>query len=144
MTLLLGEQFKNNLVVRHIEESCFIAWKNAYENHQVWSQAGFDYVPIEPIFSFNSDKVSNLMNVASGVLDLNLEEWYAFSGNSFKESLDEQKNKIVSVLIKMGINHGHPNDANFCLRFHRDKDGNPDLNKTPKIYLIDFDKATNY
>lgn len=144
MTLLLGEQFKNNLVIRHIEESCFLAWKKVYENYQTWSLAGFDYVPIEPIYSFNKDNFSNLMNVASGVLDLNLEEWYAFSGDSFKESLDEQKNKIVSVLTQMGINHGHPNDANFCLRFYRDKDGNTDLNKVPRIYLIDFDKATNY
>ncbi len=140
-TLLLGDKFQNNLILRHIETACFIAWKKAYENHEAWTSAGFDYVPIEPIYGFNKDESTNNINVASGVLDLNLEEWYAFSSNTFKEQLDNQKNLIVSTLLKMGINHGHPNDANFCLRFHRDANGNIDLENLPRIYIIDFDKA---
>lgn len=31
--------------------------------------------------------------------------------------------------------------ANFCLRFYRDENGNVDINKIPRIYLVDFDKA---
>lgn len=138
-TILLGKQFRDNLIFRHIEEPAFSAWRNAYENHTSWSKAGFDYVPIEPIYSFNYNH--KLVNVASGVLDINLEEWYAFSGDTFKEALDKQKNKILAVLAGLNINHGHPNDSNFCLRFYRDKKGNVDISKIPKIYLIDFDKA---
>src|SRR3989344_1292106 len=140
-TLLLGKQFKDNLILRHIEEPCFSAWRKAYESHNNWSMAGFDYVPIEPVYSFRYDHESKLVNVASGVLDINLEEWHAFSGNTFRDDLDKQKSKILAVLKDLNIDHGHPNDSNFCLRFHRDKDGSVDISKVPRIYLIDFDKA---
>ena len=140
-TLLLGKQFKDNLIFRHIEEPCFSAWRKAYESHNKWSMAGFDYVPIESVYSFRYDHESKWVNVASGILDLNLEEWYAFSGNTFRDDLDKQKSKILTVLKDLNIDHGHPNDSNFCLRFHRDKDGSVDISKMPRIYLIDFDKA---
>ncbi len=141
ITLLLGKQFRDNLIFRHLEEPSFSAWRNAYESHINWLNAGFDYVPIEPIYSFHYDQNHKLVYIASGVLDINLEEWYAFSGNTFKDDLDKQKNKILDVLTDLSIDHGHPNDSNFCLRFHRDENGNVDINKIPKIYLIDFDKA---
>ena len=51
------------------------------------------------------------------------------------------KKEIVNVLLKMKITHGHVNDANFCLRFSRNKNSIPDINILPRIYLIDFDKA---
>lgn len=144
ITLLFSKQFKNNLIIRHIEKPCFLAWEKAYESCLEWKKVGFDYVPIEPIYSFNTDRQTGLINVASGILDLNLEEWYAFSGNSFKEYLDIQKDKIIDTLVKLGINHGHPNDSNFCLRFNRDENGNVEINEVPRIYLIDFDKADQY
>lgn len=140
-TLLLGEQFKNNLIIRHIEEPCFLAWQKAYESHEEWSEAGFDYVPIEPIYSFRHSTNTDLIDVASGVLDLNLDDWYLFSGETFKGFLDEQKTKIVDVLTKFGIEHNNINNGNFCLRFYRDADGNVDINKQPRVYLIDFDRA---
>lgn len=143
-TLLLGKQFRNNLIMRHFEEPCFSAWKKAYENHQNWTDADFDYVPIEPIYSFGYDSDSKLVNVASGVLDISLEEWYAFSGDTFRKELDEQKTTINKVLSGLGIDHGHANDANFCLRFYRNENGDVDINRTPRIYLIDFDKAIKH
>lgn len=78
----------------------------------------------------------------AGVLDLNLDEWYQFSGDTFREHLDEQKDKIINTLKELGITHGHANNANFCLRFYRNEDGSVDLDRMPRIYLIDFDKAT--
>lgn len=140
-TLLLGNQFKDNLIIRHFEEPCFLAWQKAYESYAYWKNAGFDYIPIEPIYSFRYDEHTQLVNVVAGVLDLNLDEWYQFSGDTFKEHLDEQKEKIISTLKESGITHGHANNANFCLRFCRNKDGSVDLDRIPKIYLIDFDKA---
>ena len=140
-TLLLGNKFKDNLIIRHLEEPCFLAWQKAYESYTHWSKAGFDYIPIEPIHSFKYSEHTQLVDVAAGVLDLNLDEWYQFSGDTFKEYLDEQKDKIISTLKELGITHGHANNANFCLRFYRNKDGSVDLNRMPRIYLIDFDKA---
>ena len=143
-TLLLGKQFKNNLIIRHIEEPCFLAWQKAYESYAHWNKAGFDYIPIEPIHSFKYSENKQLVDVTSGVLDLNLDEWYQFSGDTFKEYLDEQKDKIVTTLKELGITHGHVNNANFCLRFYRNKDGIVDLNRIPRIYLIDFDRAVKF
>lgn len=140
-TLLFGKQFRNNIIIRHIEEPNFLAWKKAYESYSDWSGGGFDYVPIEPIYSFTHESHNNRVDVASGVLDINLEEWKAFSGNTFSDDLDEQKNKVAETLTKLGITHGHLTDANFCLRFSRNENGQPDLDRTPKVYLIDFDKA---
>ncbi|MEZ6209117.1 MAG: hypothetical protein R3B64_00895 [Candidatus Paceibacterota bacterium] len=140
-TLFLGENLKNNLIMRHIETACFIAWKEAYENFEKWKSVGFDYVPIEPIYSFSKEKNTSLTNVVSGVLDLNLEEWYSFSCNLFKSDLDEKKKVIISTLESMGIEHGHPNNDNFCLRFNRNEDGTVDLDTVPRIYMIDFDKS---
>lgn len=140
-TLLLGNQFKDNLIIRHFEEPCFLAWQKAYESYAHWSKAGFDYIPIEPIYSFNYKENTQLVDVATGVLDLNLDEWYQFSGDTFKEHLDEQKDKIINILKELGITHGHANNANFCLRFYRNNDGSVDIDRMPKIYLIDFDKA---
>jgi len=140
-TLLLGNKFKDNLIIRHLEEPCFLAWQKAYESYTHWSKAGFDYIPIEPIHSFKYSEHTQLVDVAAGVLDLNLDEWYQFSGDTFKEYLDEQKDKIISTLKELGITHGHANNANFCLRFYRNEDGGVDINRMPRIYLIDFDKA---
>lgn len=140
-TLLVGDQFKNNLIIRHFEKPCFLAWQKAYESYAHWNKAGFDYIPIEPIYSFKHSEHRQLVDVASGVLDLNLDEWYSFSGDTFREHLDKQKDKIVSTLEELGIIHGNANNGNFCLRFYRNKDGSVDLFRMPRIYLIDFDKA---
>lgn len=141
VVLLLGDQFRNNLIIRHFEKPCFLVWQKAYEGYEYWKKAGFDYVPIEPIYSFKYNEQTQLVDVASGVLDLNLDEWYSFSGDTFKESLDGQKEKIINTLKELGITHGHANNGNFCLRFYRNKDGSVDINRVPRIYLIDFDKA---
>jgi hypothetical protein len=44
-------------------------------------------------------------------------------------------------LEKENVIHGHCHDKNFVLRFFRNQDGFVDLNKTPRIYLIDFDQV---
>lgn len=141
-TLLTGNELRGNLIIRHFELPCFLAWQKAYEAYDHWSKAGFDYIPIEPIQSFKYNKNTQLVNVATGVLDLNLDEWYSFSGYVFRENLDEQRDKIVKVLTEMGIIHGNINNGNFCLRFYRNPDGTVNLSKVPRIYLIDFDRAT--
>jgi len=84
-----------------------------------------------------------LVDVFSGVLDLSFRQWEKISTGLFVDELREQRGKIISVLKSQGITHGHTHDGNFVLRFFRDENGNPDINKTPRIYAIDFDMAVS-
>ena len=139
-TTLVGGTLKDKLIIRHVKPSAFLAWQKIYENHQVWKNNGFDYVPIEPIQSYRLNK-KGLVDVFSGVLDLSLAQWAKVSGYMFREELGKQKHNIISVLERQGIRHGHTHDRNFVLRFFRNKDGNSDLNQVPRLYAIDFDAA---
>ncbi len=142
-TTLLGGPLKDKLIVRHIQPGSFLAWKRIYECYGVWIQNGFNYVPIEPIQSYRFNKQEGLVEVFSGVLDLSLAEWLEISGEMFREELMEQKHRIISVLQRLKINHGHLHDNNVVLRFFRDESGNPDLSRPPILYVIDFDAASS-
>src|SRR3989339_571573 len=141
-TTLVGGALKDKLSIRHIKPRAFLAWQKIYENYQVWQDNGFDYVPIDPIQSYRLNK-KGMVDVFSGVLDLSLAEWSEISGNIFIKELEEQRDKIISILESQGIRHGHTHDNNFVLRFFRDQDGNPDLTKVPRLYAIDFDMAVS-
>jgi len=137
---LIGGPLKNKLVIRHIEPKAFISWQRIYEDYHFWKINGFDYVPIEPIQSYRLNK-KELIDAYSGVLDLSLEMWHNKAGKLFFEELLSQKEKILKALDSFGFEHGHIHENNFALRFFRDEKGNPDLSKTPRLYLIDFDQA---
>jgi len=141
-TTLVGGALKDKLIIRRIQPKAFLAWQKIYENYQAWKDNGFDYVPIEPIQSYKLNKEGKV-DVFSGVLDLSLTEWSEISVRMFMKELKKQKNKIISVLEGQGIIHGHTHDNNFVLRFFRDKDGNPDITKVPRLYVIDFDAAVS-
>ena len=138
-TTLLGGELKDNTIIRHIEFQPFLTWQKLYEDHNLWKNVGFDYVPIESIQSFKINK-DGLVDVYSGVLDLSLASWEKMT-DDFAAELDKDRDKIKKVLRDNAIIHGHPHDDNFCLRFFRDENGNVDFNKKPRIYLIDFDMA---
>jgi len=138
-TVLIGGPLKDRLIVRFIDPRAFLVWQHVYENYQVWKNAGFDYVPIEPIQSYRLNK-DKLVEVYSGVLDLSLDSWLNIS-DMFTPDLIKQRDKIKSVLDSLNIFHVHPHGDNFCLRFFRDENGEPDMTKTPRLYLIDFDVA---
>lgn len=138
-TTLLGGELKDKTIVRHIEPVAFLTWQAVYENYKEWEKAGFDYVPIEQIQSYKLNK-NGLVDVYSGVLDLSLESW-EYITEKYKDELDEQRRTIEKILIALGIKHGHAHDGNFCLRFFRKVDGKPDLERIPRVYLIDFDQA---
>jgi hypothetical protein len=138
---LIGGSLKDKLIIRHINPKAFLAWQKIYENHTIWKENGFDYVPIEPIQSYKLNE-KGLVDVFSGVLDLSYHNWRKVSDGMFDDELTAQKIKILGVIKSSGIKHGHNvHDNNFVLRFFRDKDGNPDITKTPRLYLIDFDQA---
>lgn len=140
-TTLLGGTLKNKLIIRHITPNAFVSWQKAYEDWQNWELAEFDYTPIEPIQAYRLNRVSGIVEVASGVLDLNLQQWTNLFPNLYSKELAVLKKQIEDTLDTMGINHGHPHEGNFALRFFRNEDGTIDLGKVPRLYLIDFDQA---
>ena len=141
-TTLLGGQLKDKTIVRQINPKAFLAWQKLYEDHKMWKNENFDYVPIEPIQSYRLNK-KGLVDVYSGVLDLSLGVWEGINSD-FSQELDAEKNKIISILIKQKVEHGHAHDANFCLKFFRDINGRVDFSRKPRLYLIDFDQARSY
>lgn len=140
-TTLIGGRLKGKTIIRHLQPEAFLAWQKLYEDHALWKQEGFDYVPIEPIQSYRLNK-KGLVDVYSGVLDLSLGAWQRMS-DDFKDELVADEIKIHAILREQSVEHGHPHSDNFCLRFFRDKNGNVDFSKKPRIYLIDFDIAAS-
>ena len=140
-TTLLGGNFKNRLIIRHIEPEAFLAWQKLFEAFDSWKKAGFDYIPIEPINSFRFNAKTGNVDVFTGVLDINLEQWLATGGN-FSQELREQKSKIDKVLAEKNVTHRDFANKNFCLRFYRDSQGKIDFSRQPQIYLIDLDHAS--
>ncbi|MSU54822.1 MAG: hypothetical protein EXS48_03270 [Candidatus Staskawiczbacteria bacterium] len=140
-TTLIGGDLKDKVVMRHISPDAFLAWQKVFEDYELWESCGFDYVPIEPIISFRPNK-KGAIDVATGVLDISLRDWNARAGN-FHTELIRKKHAIINILRAEGFKHGHTHDGNFCLRFFRDENGKPDLEREPRLYLIDFDKAVS-
>lgn len=154
--ILIGGSMKEKAVIRRkISSQSFLNWQNLYENHQLWKNNGFDYVPIEQIISYRFDKKSQTVDVVSGVLDTNLAYW-EMTSNLFNTELNEKRRKIIDILEKNNILHsgnnqekeedgfrGHDHKQNFCLRFFRDQNGQPDFTKEPRLYLIDFDQSSS-
>ncbi len=137
-TTLIGRfGLKGKTILRHIEPNAFLIWQKIYDDYNVWKNAGFDYVPIEPIISYKLNE-KGLVDVYSGVLDLNLMDWESKT-DMFQNELEEQKKKILDVLTQLKIDHGHTHNNNFCLRFFRDENGKIDFNRLPRLFLIDFD-----
>lgn len=139
-TKLIGGKLKNKTIIREMTPRTFLFWKKLFEDYKLWELGGLNYVPVEPIQSYKLNK-EGMVEVYSGVLDLNLEQWFGKT-DKFKAEIEEQVNKIKETLKSLRMEHGHQHLRNFCLRFFRDKNGNPDLNKVPNVYLIDFDRAT--
>ncbi len=138
-TKLVGDK-RGKTIIRYMTPRTFLAWKDLFDEYAVWQKKGFTYVPIEPIQSYKLNE-EGWVEVSTGVLDLNVSQWLSKT-DKFKIEIENQIKKIKDVVLRdKGIIHGHTHIRNFCLRFFRDKNGNPDLNKIPRVYLIDFDKA---
>lgn len=140
-TTLLGGDLKNKTIIRHLTPEAFLAWERLYEDYEMWKNEGFDYVPVEPIQSFQLTK-ENMVDVYSGVLDINSAAWIFMRG-PFLHEIEQDISKIIKVLEKQKFTHGHTHFGNFCLRFWRNEDGTADLSRKPRVYLIDFDRAAS-
>jgi len=142
-TTLIGGELKGKSIIRHIQPEAFLAWQKIYENYQTWEEAGFDYVPIEPIQAYRFDEEKKLVDVFSGVLDLSFIDWRTMT-SMFEAELYSQKSKIEEVLATNKVMHGHLHDNNFVLSFFRNEDGSVNFNKVPRLYVIDFDQAVSF
>lgn len=78
--------------------------------------------------------------VATKVLDLNVDQWRKMGGD-FQGDIYRQISQIIHVLNKLGIDHGHSHNKNFCLKFARNSDGTVNYSVSPRVYIIDFDMA---
>lgn len=150
-TILLGGKLVGKVIIRIISEPAFLLWKKALEAKEVWQKAGFDYIPIEPIFTKKEElrayktKKGNYYRVYTKVLGMNLAE-FIYQRDSLhnkklipqlNESLIEQLNvlcdRIETVLTEeLKIIHGHLHYQNFCVEIQDDK---------IRLYVIDFDEA---
>lgn len=142
-SILFGGNLKGKTILRRINRlEALVAWQKAYESYSTWKDAGFDYVPIEPIQSFNIAD-DGVASVYAGILDINVTEWYSKT-NLFKDEISEQIANIQATLKENGISHNDDDDRNFCLRFSRNDDEEPDFSAdaVPRVYIIDFEFAS--
>lgn len=139
MTILRGGTLERKLIIRHIEKRAFLAWMRACEQYNTWLNAGFDYIPVEPIQSFAFRK--HTVDVYAGFLDIDLKHWLTVSNGRFKQELLDKRDQIISVLRQLGIRHSDLHWGNFFLRFPRRADGSIDTQTLPNIYVGDFDKS---
>ena len=133
MRVLTGE-LADKTIMRTLIPRNFLPWQRAFESYATWKEAGFDYVPIEPIQSFKL-RHDGMIDVYATVLDLDLYAWEDKVG-TFMEELEQDKENIKETLEKIGVRHGDiPGmHKNFVVRVFRDENGKPDLTKKPKLY----------
>ncbi len=145
LTLLLSPTLRNKVIVRTIKLQHFLLWYDLYRDYAKWQKAWFDYIPVEPILWANLCKNGEI-NISSGVLDISVAEWLK-KNNKFQEEILKQVQKIYDYISSLGIDHGHycqdwnPHFGNYCLRFWRKESGEIDFDKSPRVYVIDFDRV---
>lgn len=147
-TVLLGEDnLFNRIILRIVPVSAFVNWMNAYAAYKIWQEAGFNYVPIEPIVRASIIKGnSNNVRVFTGVLGVTVNRYLqmSFVEPQDKKYVTDQVEKIQETLLRMGVNHGHPHLNNFCVVHERTSDGEIDWSKPPRVYCIDFDQSDSF
>lgn len=117
-----------------------MCWQRAFESMDVWKKHGFDYVPVEPIESFALNE-NNLVDAYTRVLDCDLKTWLKRTELNYNSFLANHLEIFEKVLAEIGIDHQHLHEANICLRFNRDENGNAQIQIPPRLYIIDFDAA---
>ncbi len=116
----LGGKLAGN-IIRVITRDSFQAWKKA-------SDSG---IPVEPIIRAYNAKYGKVR------------VYTKFAGTAFtdfilnnpklSENVSAQRDRIISQLKQIGIEHGHPHDGNFVVDM---------INNKPVVRIIDFDMAT--
>lgn len=133
------------LSVRIISSSSFFAWLEAYLSPKVWENAGFHYVPIEPIWDVSQVNDFEVAVTTSNLRGQNLMKSLPLYDSNIQSKIVEAKNKIMETLQRLKIVHGHLHDENFVLVPQTTTNDNGEIvgdpSKMPRIYVIDFDIA---
>ena len=143
-TVLFGGSLKNNAILRIIPNHAFISWMKAYSAVEDWKEAGFEYVPIEPILKANLCKDGKNARAYAGVLGVSVGKYLEmYSNREHHKNVRQQVEVIKETLKKIGVSHGHEHNNNFCVLHERTPEGEIDWSKTPRVYCIDFDESTS-
>ena len=131
--------------IRKIRKDTARTWLNVYFSASEWKDAGFDYVPVEPILHVGpSQDYTEAYVVTANLRGRSLclsKGLIALYPPDIQERIHESHQKIISTLDEMGVIHGHPHTNNFVLVPQVKSDGAIDLDADPRIYIIDFDAA---
>jgi hypothetical protein len=131
---------KHRVVLRHIEPAPLAAWRKAFEAAETWRDHGFDYVPVEPIVKADREGVD--VDVATRVLrGTTMSSWDLAATGLYSDEISAARDRIIEGLKELGVEHGHTHPLNFMVVFERDADDRPMLERVPRVYLIDFDRA---
>lgn len=137
------ESLRERVILRHIGAFPYFAWRKAFEDAEFWKGKGFDYVPVEPIVSVAENAKRTGVDVATRVLKgPSLRDWLSET-RLYAHVLSELSEHIERCLEELGVEHEHIHMANFVTVFERDEQGEPDLAKPPRVYVIDFDMAAS-
>ncbi|PID32045.1 hypothetical protein CR970_02540 [Candidatus Saccharibacteria bacterium] len=132
--------------IRVISLQSAIVWLEAVRNWPAWRQAGFNYVPIEPVLGVTQaghDDKTGEPRVAIMTTNLRGRSYRdarpSFSG--FASELDAMKTAILNTLDGLGIRHGHEHDGNFVVVPFTKNGDDVDYRRCPRLYAIDFDAS---
>lgn len=138
-TYILPKDTESSVRVMPIEAAS--TWVDVFEDWPKWYEAGFNYVPVEPIQAiYPTDKAGETAVVTTnlrGVSYVNAKPHFL----SFLEQLARAEKTIRRVLGDMGVSHGHLHENNFVVVPFLDESGRIDMTRCPRLYVIDFDQA---
>jgi hypothetical protein len=138
-TIVLGGSFVGKAMIRILPKEAYETWKKAFTSDAAWKEAGFTYIPVEPILQKNG-KLRVRMNkdgtysVTCGVLGKSTSAFLDSDPQheASRAQIFAQQDNIVRVLETLGINHRNTGRENFCVERHGD---------SFRSYIIDFDLA---
>lgn len=136
-TILLGGTLAGKVIIRIVSEKAFLAWKRALESVDAWKEAGFDYVPVEPILMKKGKLLFHKFEKDGEIyyrVYTKILLGTALYISPFVDSLQPLCKKISAVLEELKIEHGHLHLGNFIVEMHEGK---------PRLYVIDFDEAVS-
>ncbi|MFH1404960.1 MAG: hypothetical protein ABIH21_02575 [Patescibacteria group bacterium] len=134
---------RNRVIIRHIKSEAYEAWKDAFEAFDFWKEKGFDYVPVEPIVKARVGKKPMTVDVFTRVLQGPAVGDWKEKGGLYLDEIYKQVERIKNSLKELQVEHGHTHMGNFIVVFERDSNGELIFEKTPRVYVIDFDQAVS-
>jgi len=117
------------------------AWAVAYGAWPVWQEAGLDHIPVEPMMTIGKEGSEITIETVNLRGNSAAKTLTSYSIEAQKD-IWRQMNLIKSTLKELGIEHGHTHLGNFVIVPSKDESGQPDPTQFPKVYIIDFDRAS--